>query len=105
MHDPTEKDRQGPDVGRSIGRPIFFSDSAQQQAALAYVAGLTGRKVYKKKIQTEIVPLDGFTAAPMPHQNYLVKHPDSQYIIVNDMPKLELFKATYPALYKAPPSW
>jgi peptide-methionine (S)-S-oxide reductase len=105
VHDPTEKDRQGPDVGKEYRSAIFFSDSLQQQAAAAYVAGLTSRKVYKKKIQTEIVPLSGFTAAPMPHQNYLAKHPDSQYVIVNDMPKVELFKATYPALYKAPPSW
>jgi len=53
------------------------------------------------RLGLKVVPLDGFYSAEEYHQNFLARHPDHPYIVVNDLPKLARLKATYPQWWKA----
>ncbi len=99
-HDPTQRNRQGPDVGTQYRSAVFVSGPAQQQAVQAYVASLTLRKVFQQPIVTEIAPLAVFYPAEAYHQGYLGRHPDQPYIVINDAPKLEHLRRAYPVLYR-----
>jgi len=102
-HDPTQRNRQGPDVGTQYRSAVFFADAAQQQAAQAFVATLTQKKAFPQPVVTEIVPLDVFYRAEAYHQGYLARHPYQPYIVINDAPKLEHLRRAYPALYREAP--
>jgi peptide-methionine (S)-S-oxide reductase len=99
-HDPTEKNRQGPDVGPQYRSVVFYRNAAQKQAAEAYVVALGREKLYRAPIVTEVVPLRAFYPAEAYHQDYLEHHPDSPYIVINDAPKLVHLKTQYPALWR-----
>jgi peptide-methionine (S)-S-oxide reductase len=100
-HDPTQLNRQGPDVGTQYRSAIFYRNDTQKRAAEAYVADLTRRNAFKKPIVTAIDPLKGFFPAEAYHQGYLARHPDQPYIVYNDLPKLERLKQEFPDLYRA----
>ncbi|MGH6888134.1 MAG: peptide-methionine (S)-S-oxide reductase MsrA [Rhizomicrobium sp.] len=102
-HDPTESDRQGPDDGPQYRSDIFYGDAAQEKVARAYVAQLSRQHVFGAPIVTRIDPLEGFYLAESYHQDYLIHHPDSPYIVAFDLPKIARLKAIYPALYRADP--
>jgi peptide-methionine (S)-S-oxide reductase len=99
-HDPTQLNRQGPDVGTSYRSAIFFRSAAQQKAATDYVAELTRKKLYSRPIVTQIVPLKAFYRAEDYHQHYMALHPDQPYIVYNDAPKVERLRKEFPALYQ-----
>ena len=99
-HDPTERNRQGPDVGTQYRSAIFYVDSAQHSSALRFIAQLNARHVYPAPIVTEVVPLATFYPAEAYHQNYLALHPTQPYIVYNDLPKLERLKEKFPQLYQ-----
>ena len=99
-HDPTQRNRQGPDVGTQYRSVIFYRDSAQQRAAVSYVAQLEQRHAFKHPIVTEIVPLRAFYEAEAYHQNYLAHHPNEPYIVINDAPKLVALRSSMPELYR-----
>jgi peptide-methionine (S)-S-oxide reductase len=99
-HDPTEKNRQGPDVGPQYRSVVFYRSAAQKQAAEAYIVALGREKRYRAPIVTEVVPLRAFYPAEAYHQDYLEHHPDSPYIVINDAPKLAHLKRQYPALWR-----
>lgn len=101
-HDPTEVDRQGPDVGPQYRSAVFTRDDAQRQAATAAIARLTAAHTYPRPIATRVEPLAGFHEAEAYHQNYMALHPDAPYIVVNDAPKLVRLKREYPAMYREP---
>jgi peptide-methionine (S)-S-oxide reductase len=98
-HDPTELNRQGPDEGPQYRSSIFFAGAEQQKIAEAYIAQLNSAGNYPSPIATTVVPLEAFYPAEDYHQDYAVHHPFSPYIIVNDLPKLDDFKAELPDLY------
>jgi len=98
-HDPTEMNRQGPDEGPQYRSSIFFTDAEQQKIAESYIAQLNAAGNYPSPIATTVVPLKAFYPAEDYHQDYAVHHPFSPYIIVNDLPKLDDFKAELPDLY------
>jgi peptide-methionine (S)-S-oxide reductase len=102
-HDPTELNRQGPDVGTQYRSEIFTQDEAQAALAKAYIAQLEKAGVYRQKIVTKIEPLKTFSAAEPYHQDYLVQHPNQPYIVYNDLPKVENLKRLFPDLYRATP--
>ncbi|MBY0489659.1 MAG: peptide-methionine (S)-S-oxide reductase MsrA [Gemmatimonadaceae bacterium] len=99
-HDPTELNRQGPDIGTQYRSAIFTTSPAQQAAAKAAIAQLTAAKVYRKPIVTEVKPLDKFYDAERYHQNYLYTHTDQPYIVYNDLPKLDALKKQFGALWE-----
>ena len=100
-HDPTELNRQGPDVGTQYRSAVFYRTPAQKQALEAYVAGLRATRAFPRPIVTQLAPLGRFHEAEAYHQGYLARHPDQPYIVVNDLPKLDALKKRFPALYRA----
>src|SRR5436305_3081135 len=102
-HDPTELDRQGPDVGPQYRSEIFTQDEAQAALARSYIAQLDKAAVFRQRIVTKIEPLKTFSAAEAYHQDYLVHHPNQPYIVYNDLPKVDNLKRLFPDLYRATP--
>jgi peptide-methionine (S)-S-oxide reductase len=99
-HDPTQRDRQGPDIGTQYRSAIFYANAEQKKIAEAYIAQINAAKVYDSAIATQVVPFAAFYQAEDYHQDYLVKHPDNAYIQFNDLPKIERLKQKYPELYR-----
>jgi len=99
-HDPTELNRQGPDVGSQYRSAIFYESDEQRKAAQSYIAELSHTHLFDKPIVTQVVPLDHFYAAEAYHQNYLALHMTQPYIVYNDLPKLDRLGKTFPALYR-----
>lgn len=100
-HDPTELNRQGPDVGTQYRSVIFVADDQQRRIASAYLAELQQDKAFPEPIVTRIDPLTGFYPAEYYHQHFVARHPDNPYVVINDLPKLRRLKALFPALYRS----
>ena len=103
VHDPTQRNRQGPDVGTQYRSAVFFADEAQRSIARAYIAQLDKAKVFGRPIVTTVDPLKGFYAAEGYHQDFLINNPRYPYIVVHDLPKLEALKKGYPTRYRDQP--
>jgi len=99
-HDPTEVNRQGPDVGPSYRSAIFPQTANQEAQAKKFIAKLTAQHVFKAPIATRIEH-GGFFPAEAYHQDYARKHPWQPYIVINDRPKVTALKRQYPSLFKA----
>ena len=99
-HDPTELDRQGPDVGSQYRSAVFYRNAAQRDSARRYIAKLQSAGVYRNPIVTEVTALGVFNPAEDYHQDYLVHHPYQPYIMINDAPKLEELRRQFPVLYR-----
>jgi peptide-methionine (S)-S-oxide reductase len=102
-HDPTQLNRQGPDVGSQYRSAIFFADSAQQRIAEATIARLAHARIFPRPIVTQVVPLSRFFPAEAYHQDYAIRHPDDGYIVYNDLPKVQHLRETFPALFVEAP--
>ena len=100
-HDPTQLNRQGPDVGTQYRSEIFVTNKAQQKIASAYVAQLGNAKVFSRPIVTKLSSLSTFHVAEDYHQNYAAEHPNDIYIRIHDAPKVENLKKEFKELYKA----
>ena len=98
-HDPTELDRQGPDVGKQYRSAIFYVDDEQRKLALAFIDAINRSKALAKPVVTEVVPFKSFYVAEEHHQNFVKKNPDYPYVVYNDLPKLEALKQKFPDLY------
>jgi peptide-methionine (S)-S-oxide reductase len=99
-HDPTEVDRQGPDVGHSYRSAIFPQSPQQAAFAKAFIARLNAAHVYKAPIATRIEN-GGFYPAEAYHQGFMRKHPYFPYIVINDRPKIAALHKKFSALYRA----
>jgi peptide-methionine (S)-S-oxide reductase len=98
-HDPTQLNRQGPDVGSQYRSAIFYADATERATAQAYIDQLNKAGVFSGPIVTQVVPFEHFYAAEEYHQNYLARHPYQPYIVINDAPKLRRLREQLPALY------
>jgi peptide-methionine (S)-S-oxide reductase len=98
-HDPTQLNRQGPDVGTSYRSAIFYTSPEQERLAKAYIAQLDSQKVFKKSIVTEVVPLKAFYRGEDYHQDYAYHNPGNPYIQVCDLPKIGALKQQFPELF------
>jgi peptide-methionine (S)-S-oxide reductase len=98
-HDPTELNRQGPDVGTQYRSAIFYTNDEQKKTADAYIEQLNKSHAYSKPIVTQVAPLKAFYIAEAYHQNYAELHPDDLYIRINDAPKVVNLKKEFPAMY------
>ncbi len=99
-HDPTQLNRQGPDVGSQYRSAVFYVDAGQQKTAQDYIRQLTAGRTFAEPIVTQVVPLNQFYPAEAYHQNYLALHPNQPYIVFNDMPKLDNLRKQFPNLYQ-----
>lgn len=98
-HDPTQLNRQGPDVGTSYRSVIFYENADQERIAKAYIAQLDAAKIFSGPIVTQVVPLKGFYRAEEYHQDYALKNPNNPYIEVCDRPKIEALRQQFPDLF------
>jgi peptide-methionine (S)-S-oxide reductase len=101
-HDPTQLNRQGPDVGTQYRSAVFYRTAEQRAATERYIAKMKAAKAYRDPIVTEVSALEGFHTAEAYHQNYLVRHPRQPYIVIHDLPKLEHLQREFPGLYRTP---
>jgi len=99
-HDPTQVNRQGPDVGPSYRSAIFPQNPGQAAQARAFIARLKAAHVFRAPIATRIES-GGFYPAEAYHQDFARKNPTHPYILINDRPKVAALKAKYPRLWKA----
>ena len=103
-HDPTQLNRQGPDVGTQYRSTLFPVDDEQARVAAAYIAQLNQARAFDAPIATTIEPRRPFYAAEAYHQDYLTLHPDEPYIVYNDLPKIDALKTIFPKRYRAVPA-
>ena len=103
-HDATQLNRQGNDVGTQYRSAIFVSDTFQSRVAREYIAQLSASGAFSAPIVTKLEKLSGFYPAETYHQDYLVRHPDDDYVAFNDIPKVEALRRLYPALWRDHPA-
>lgn len=102
-HDPTQVGGQGPDSGSQYRSTIFVANDEERRVAADYIAQLGASDLLHGAITTTLEPLHGFYPAEDYHQDYLIHHPDSLYIVVNDAPKIRALHRVYPELYRDQP--
>ncbi|MBM3534769.1 MAG: peptide-methionine (S)-S-oxide reductase MsrA [Alphaproteobacteria bacterium] len=102
IHDPTQLDRQGPDIGRHYRSSIFPQNEEQARIARAYIAQLDETKAYPAKIVTKIESGAFYPAEPY-HQDFMVRNPRHPYIAFHDLPKVEALKRFFPDRFRADP--
>lgn len=99
VHDPTQLNRQGPDIGPSYRSAIFYANADQQRIAQDYIRQLDAARVFPRPIVTQVAPLTAFYRAEDYHQDYADQHPENPYIQVCDRPKIAALKAQFPELF------
>jgi peptide-methionine (S)-S-oxide reductase len=99
-HDPTQLNRQGPDVGPQYRSAIFYSNPEQKKIAEAYIKQLDAAKVFRSPIVTQVVELKAFYPAEEHHQNFCSRNPNNPYVLGVAMPKVEKVKEKVPELAK-----
>ena len=98
-HDPTQLNRQGPDVGTQYRSAVFHTSEAQRQATQAFIAQLEKSGAVEGRVVTQVAPLRRFDVAEKYHQDYATLHPDQPYIMFHDAPKIAALKAQHPRLW------
>lgn len=99
-HDPTEVDRQGPDVGPRYRSIVFVVDDDERRIVGGYLDSLRTHDTFAAPIATEIAALRSFRIAEDFHQDYAEHHPQAAYVVVNDLPKLAALRRRFPGLYR-----
>ncbi|HEY1890805.1 MAG TPA: peptide-methionine (S)-S-oxide reductase MsrA [Steroidobacteraceae bacterium] len=99
VHDPTQLNRQGPDVGSGYRSDIFYMSDQQRKIAQAYIAQLGHANVYPKPIVTRVDAYSRFNPVGLSQQDFMIKNSHLEYIEVNDLPKLTSLKQLFPASY------
>ncbi|MEX0269271.1 peptide-methionine (S)-S-oxide reductase MsrA [Leptolyngbyaceae cyanobacterium UHCC 1019] len=99
-HDPTQLNRQGPDIGTQYRSAIFVNTAEQKRVVQAYIAQLDKTKIFRAPIVTQLVPTSDFYAAEEYHQNFIDRNPSYPYVVIHDLPKLDQLKQQFPDLHK-----
>ena len=100
VHDPTQLNRQGPDVGPEYRSSILYTDDDQRRVAEAYIRQLDLARVFPQRIVTTVVAFDTFSEAGPEHQNFVARNPTAPYVQFNDVPKLAHLEQAFPQLLK-----
>ena len=98
-HDPTTKNRQGPDIGSHYRSIAFYENEYEKEIIKNYIDVLNLRQIYKNKIVTEIKQIDVFYEAEEYHQNFKKKNPNNPYILNVSNARIKKFKTQYPFLF------
>jgi peptide-methionine (S)-S-oxide reductase len=100
VHDPTQRNRQGNDVGTQYRSGIYYTSDGQKQVAEDLIAELTREHAYGKPIVTEVQPLANYWPAEDYHQDFFEKHPTQGYCLAVAAPKVEKFRKTFSELVR-----
>ncbi len=100
VHDPTQLNRQGADVGTQYRSGIFYTNEEQREAAEAYIKQLDNAHIFARPIVTEVTPLIQFFKGEDYHQDYALKNPHNPYIQVCDIPKIASLGQQFPELFQ-----
>jgi peptide-methionine (S)-S-oxide reductase len=100
VHDPTQRNRQGNDVGTQYRSGIYYTSDGQKQVAEDIIAELTREHAYGKPIVTEVQPLANYWPAEDYHQDFFEKHPTQGYCLAVAAPKVEKFRKTFSELVR-----
>ena len=103
FHDPTTRDRQGPDVGSQYRSAIFFATPEQERIARELIAELDAQQVFPAPIVTEVTALGAFHAAEDYHQGYYRQNPDQPYCRAMIAPKVAKLRAKFAARLREEP--
>ena len=103
VHNPTELNRQGPDVGPQYRSTIFPQDAEQARIAQAYIAQLDKAAVFGRPIVTTLEMGKRFFPAEAYHQDYMTRNPRQPYIVIHDLPKVDNLKKLFADRYRATP--
>jgi peptide-methionine (S)-S-oxide reductase len=95
IHDPTQLNRQGNDVGTQYRSVIFTHSEAQRQTAETIIAEITGANLYSGKVVTQIVPAPAFYPAEADHDQYYERNPNAGYCRVVVAPKVAKFRKVF----------
>lgn len=99
-HDPTQKDRQGADIGRQYRSAIFYASEAERKVAEAYIRQIDAADLFDGPIQTRLERLEAFYEAEADHHGYAARNPNQPYIRAVSTPKVEKLRKTHKALLK-----
>ncbi|KAF1709334.1 peptide-methionine (S)-S-oxide reductase [Pseudoxanthomonas kalamensis DSM 18571] len=103
VHDPTELNRQGPDVGTQYRSAIFPTTPTQSRVAHAYIEQLDAAKYFPRPLATNVEKYTAFYPAEDYHQDYMTRNPHSPYIMFHDAPKLRQLQKVFPQYYRDAP--
>lgn len=99
-HDPTQLNRQGPDVGPQYRSAVFYADQRQREIAERYIEQLREAEVFDDRIVTTLEPLDAFYPAEGYHQDYVEHNPNAAYVQAYALPKVRKVRDTFEDLTK-----
>jgi peptide-methionine (S)-S-oxide reductase len=99
-HDPTQVDRQGPDIGTHYRSAIFYANDAQRISAQKFITALEASEAFEMPIATKLEKLTTFYAAEPEHQDFVRRNPRDPYVVAHDLPKLAALKKAFPNLIK-----
>lgn len=100
-HDPTQLNRQYNDIGTQYRSAIFYKNSEQKRIAEAYISQLNLAKSFPNPVVTQVASLTKFYPAEAEHQNYVALHPDDDYVVKNELPKMAQFHESFSAMWVA----
>jgi len=104
FHDPTTRDRQGPDMGSQYRSAIFFASPEQERVAREVIASLTEQRVFPAPIVTEVTALGTFHAAEDYNQGYYRQNPDQPYCRAMIAPKVAKLRAKFSSRLREEPA-
>ena len=95
VHDPTQLNRQGNDIGTQYRSAVFYHNNEQKTLAEKMIAELNASGKYSSKLVTEVTKFEKFYPAEDYHQDYFVNNPSQGYCQAVVRPKVEKFLKTY----------
>ncbi len=95
LHDPTQVNRQGNDIGTQYRSAIFYHDKGQQAEAQKIISEINDEAIWPDPVVTEIVEINNYYPAEDYHQSYFKNNPQNQYCSMVVAPKLAKFKKTF----------
>lgn len=104
VHDPTQVNGQGADIGSQYRSMIWYQDDSQREIANAYIRQLNGAGVFPRPVATQVEGAGKFIPAESYHQDYMARHPADGYISYWDLPKLARLKQQFPEYYSEQPA-
>lgn len=101
LHNPTQLNRQGNDIGTQYRGAIFYHDQQQKLVAGQILAEIEQEKIWPDPIVTELTEINNYYQAEDYHQDYFTNNPQNQYCNMVVAPKLAKFKQKFASKLKS----